>query len=108
MSKVKKNKKIVFDDTDTRHAKLKIRLQHDGLSQAEFFRAFVTGYIEKDRLLIDFIKKYKEDNKSQSKKTIKMIDSDLKKGDSLLNQYGIGDGELEDIFDLIENDHPNL
>ena len=108
MSKVKKNKKIVFDDTDTRHAKLKIRLQHDGLSQAEFFRAFVTGYIEKDRLLIDFIKKYKEANKSQSKKTIKMIDSDLKKGDSLLNQYGIGDGELEDIFDLIENDHPNL
>ena len=108
MSKVKKNKKIVFDDSDTRHAKLKIRLQHDGLSQAEFFRAFVTGYIEKDRLLIDFIKKYKEDNKSQSKKTIKMIDSDLKKGDSLLNQYGIGDGELEDIFDLIENDHPNL
>ena len=108
MRKVKKNTKIVFDDTDTRHAKLKIRLQHDGLSQAEFFRAFVTGYIEKDRLLIDFIKKYKEDNKSQSKKTIKMIDSDLKKGDSLLNQYGIGDGELEDIFDLIENDHPNL
>lgn len=36
MSKVKKNKKIVFDDTDIRHAKLKIRLQHDGLSQAEF------------------------------------------------------------------------
>ncbi len=108
MSKVKKNKKIVFDDTDTRHAKLKIRLQHDGLSQAEFFRAFVTGYIEKDRLLIDFIKKYKEENKTQSKKTIKMIDNDLKKGDSLLNQYGIADGELEDIFDLIENDHPNL
>jgi len=108
MSKVKKSKKIVFDDTDTRHAKLKIRLQHDGLSQAEFFRAFVTGYIEMDRLLIDFIKQYKEKNKKQSKKAIKMIDKDLKKGDSLMHQYGIGEGELEDIFDLIENDHPNL
>ena len=38
MSKVKKNKKIVFDDTDIRHAKLKIRLQHDGLSQADLCR----------------------------------------------------------------------
>ena len=55
MNKVKKNKKIVFDDTDIRHAKLKIRLQHDGLSQAEFFRAFVTGYIEKDGDIIKFI-----------------------------------------------------
>ena len=58
---IKKNKKIVFDDTDIRHAKLKIRLQHDGLSQAEFFRAFVTGYIEKDRDIIKFINQYKLD-----------------------------------------------
>jgi len=108
MNKVKKNKKIVFDDTDTRHAKLKIRLQHDNLSQAEFFRALITGYIHNDRLLLDFIKKYKQDNKKQSKKAIKMLDRDHQKAESLMQQFGIADGELEDIFDLIENTHPNL
>ena len=108
MKKADKNKKIVFDDTGTRHAKLKIRLQHDNLSQAEFFRALITGYIEKDNLLIDFIKKYKESNNKQSKKAIKLIDKDIQKGESLMQQFGIGDGELEDIFDLIENNHPNL
>ena len=108
MSQVKKNKKIVFDDTDTRHAKLKIRLKHDNLSQAEFFRALVTGYIQNDTLLLDFIKKYKQGNKKQSKKTIKMIERDHQKAESLMQQFGIADGELEDIFDLIENTHPNL
>ena len=43
-----REKKIVFNDTDKRHADLKIRLQHDDLSQSEFFRAMITGYIEKD------------------------------------------------------------
>ncbi len=72
MSKVKKKKKIVFDDTDTRHAKLKIRLQHDGLSQAEFFRAFVTGYIEKDRDVIKFHQKIqRKEQKHKVKKQSK-------------------------------------
>ena len=49
-----KVKKIVFDDTDIRHAQLRIRLQNDGLSQAEFFRAMITGYIEKDKNIIKY------------------------------------------------------
>ena len=108
MSKVKKNKKIVFDDTDIRHAKLKIRLQHDGLSQAEFFRAFVTGYIEKDRDVIEFINKYKTTIKKQSKKSIKRSKKDIDVGDQKKEQFGFFDGELEDIFDIIATEHPDL
>jgi hypothetical protein len=108
MSKVKKNKKIVFDDTDTRHAKLKIRLQHDGLSQAEFFRAFVTGYIEKDKDVTRFINRYKTENKTQSKKSIKKTQTDLEKGQDKMEKFGFFDGELEDIFDLIAEQHPDL
>ncbi len=108
MSKVKKNKKIVFDDTDVRHAKLKIRLQHDGLSQAEFFRAFVTGYIEKDGDVLKFINRYKTQNKTQAKKTIRTVQKDLESGHQVMEQFGIFDGEIEDIFDLIAEEHPDL
>ena len=101
-------KKIVFDDTDVRHAKLKIRLQHEGITQAEFFRALVTGYIEKDCSLVGYIKRYKLENKKQSKKNIKKIDEDMKEGQELMEKFGIADGELEDIFDLIASQHPNL
>ena len=104
----KKNKKIVFDDTDVRHAKLKIRLQHDGMSQAEFFRAMVTGYIEKDSAFLVYLKKYKEKYKNQSKKNMLKIHKDLESGREALEQFGIVEGELEDIFDLIASDHPDL
>ena len=58
-----KTKKVVFDDTDVRHAKLKVRLEYDGLSQAEFFRSLITGYLEKDENVISYINSYKEKNK---------------------------------------------
>ena len=61
------SKKIMFYDTDKRHVELKIRLQHDGLKQSEFFRAVVTAYIEKDELFLEFINQYKEKNKTQQK-----------------------------------------
>jgi len=108
MSKPKGNKKIVFEDTDVRHAKLKIRLQHDGMSQTEFFRTLITGYIEKDSLVVEFIGKHKTKHKVQSKRARKIIEKDLEEGKRKMEQFGIADGELEDIFDLIASEHPDL
>ena len=45
-------KKVVFADTDKRHADLKIRLRYDGLTQLQFFQSIVTGYIEKDPRIV--------------------------------------------------------
>ena len=69
MSKVKV-KRVAFEDTDIRHAQLKVRLDYDGLSQAQFFRALVTGYLDKDKNIISFIKNYKSNNKIQSKRNM--------------------------------------
>ena len=104
----KKNKKIVFDDTDIRHAKLKIRLQHDNLSQAEFFRAMITGYIENDQVLLRYIRKYKEQHKIQSKLNSKKAYEDVKSGQQKMKSFGIAETELEDLFDLIAKEYPDL
>ena len=107
-NKKEKTKRLVFDDTDSRHAQLKVRLNYDGLSQAEFFRSFITGYLNKDELVMGFLKKYKEDKKIQSKRNITIIMSDYEKADDLLSKFGIEQDELEDIFDLIAKEHPDL
>ena len=44
-----KDKKVIFSDTHIRHAQLRIRLDHDGFTQSEFFRCIVSGYLEKDQ-----------------------------------------------------------
>jgi polygalacturonase len=103
-----KKKKIVFDDTDIRHAQLKLRLQHDGLTQAEFFRCMITGYIEKDQTLIKYVQDYKASKDIQNKVKRKKIQKDIESGDNLLAKFGLGDDDLENIFDLIAEEHPDL
>ena len=101
-------KKVIFDDTDVRHARLKIKLEYDGLSQAEFFRSLITGYLENDKSVIDYITRYKNDNKKLSKRNLKYQAKDAEAADDLLGQFGIGDEELENIFDVIAKSNPDL
>jgi len=101
-------KKVIFDDTDVRHARLKIRLEYDGLSQAEFFRSLITGYLENDKSVMEYITRYKNDNKKLSKRNLKYQAKDAQTADDLLGQFGIGDEELENIFDVIAKNNPDL
>ena len=103
-----KTKRLVFDDTDTRHVQLKIRLDYDGLTQAEFFRSFITGYLNKDELVMNFVNSYKENKKIQSKRNIKIIMRDHESSQNLMAQFGIKEEEIEDIFDVIAKEHPDL
>ena len=52
-------KKIMFYDSPDRQARLRVRCQYDGLSQSEFFRIMVTGYLEKDDRIMSFLKENK-------------------------------------------------
>ena len=108
MSKEDKNKRIVFQESTQKHAQLKIRLEYDGLSQAEFFRSFITGYLDKDDRIISYLQSYKLKKKTQSKRNMKIISKDNEKADDLLQQFGIKDGELDSIFDIIAKEHPDL
>ena len=102
----KKNKKIVFYDSDKRYADLKIRLMHDKISQAQFFRSIVTGYIEQDEDVLNFIDKLKQ--RTQTKKSIKESRKLITKGKELISDLSLDENEKNSIFDLIENESPDL
>ena len=70
-------KKVVFYDSDKRYADLKIRLSHDGLSQAKFFRGILSGYLSQDPDILNFVDKLKlsdEDKQSVKKSTTEAIE----------------------------------
>ena len=103
-----KEKRVVFTDTDVRHAQLKIRLQHDGITQADFFRAMITGYLENDGRIVKYIANYKEKHGIQNKKKRGRVVEDIEEGEHLLEKFGIKDVELNGIFDLIAEEFPDL
>ena len=91
------SKKIMFYDTDKRHAELKIRLQHDNLKQSK-----------KDELFLEFVDQYKKENKTQSKERIEKSKKSIEKGREVEKKFNLKEGEKENIFDLIAREHPDL
>jgi len=101
-------KKISFLDKDKHHADLVVRLRHDGLTMSKFFRALIRGYIEQDYAIIDFIERFKISSGSQSQKQAKIIKNLHEKGQEVKNKFALNDEEVENIFDLLEKEHPDL
>ena len=100
----KLTKRIVFTENDHRHAQLVVRLKHDGMKQSEFFRSLVTGYLAGDDRIQSYI-----DEVSKLSKTRKAKSNTLRKnGKQTANDFGFTDGEIDNIFDLIEEEYPDL
>lgn len=100
----KNDKRIVFTDTDHRHAQLLIRLRTDGMKQSQFFRSLITGYIEQDERIVSFFDGIKDQSLKRKNKSNKL----RKSGKELINATGFSDDQIDDIFDLIAEEHPEL
>jgi len=104
----KDTKKFTFYAKDDLHAKFKIRMQLHSLTQSEFLRACVEAVVGKDPMMEMFIEHYKEATGKQSKAQCTKIKKDQDKSGELLKDFGLGDGEIDDIFDLIAKEHPEI
>ena len=101
-------KRLIFYDTRKRHVELKIRLDHDDMTQSEFFRAMVTGYLSNNDLIFEYLNNHRESNSIQSKTKIESSKKLIKKGKDLKQKFSLDDGEKDNIFDLIAEEHPDL
>ena len=101
-------KKIMFWESPKRQADLKIRLQHDGFTQSHFFRAIITGYTEKNKDILKYIDEYKEENRTQGIAKRKQIKKSLKNSEGVEEQFALNENEVEDIFDIIAEEFPEL
>ena len=74
-----------------------------------FFRALISGYLDKDPAVIDFIQRVKEERNFQSIKKRKNSKKLLEAGEETKSKFSIfKDGEVENIFDIIEKEFPDL
>ena len=101
-------KKIVFYDTDKRHADLKIRLQYDNLKQSEFYRAVITAYLEKEESFMKFLEEFKKDSEILHKTKLRKQEKIRKKEKDLKTKFALENKEVESIFDMLEEEYPDL
>lgn len=104
----KAEKQVCFEDFDKNHADLKIRLHYDGLRQNEFFRLMMRKYINKDESMMKIIDEYKEEKGNQSIKNRKRSKQLIDKGREIETTFALDSNEVENIFDLLEKEYPEL
>jgi hypothetical protein len=104
----KNDKRISFMDTDKNAAELIIRLKHDGITKTKFFRAILTGYLERDAAIVDFVERLKEKDNLQSKNKSTKVKKLEEAGKQNKNKFGLNDGDIQNIFDVLEKEHPDL
>ena len=97
-------KRVVFTENDHRHAKLLLRLQQDGLTQAAFFRHIITAYINDEDRIIDYIDEVKDQSKAKKAKSRRL----RMKGKQTVKECGLSETQLVDIFDIIAEANPKL
>ena len=97
-------KEVYYTIPAKMHAELKIRLLYDEISITKFIRNFIEGYINNDENISIFVEKYKQQreiqNKAKRAKNTKLI----KKGKALSKQFNLAKEEIEDIYDVLENE----
>ena len=104
----KAEKQVCFEDFDKKHADLKIRLHYDGLRQNEFFRLVMRKYIDKDKNMMKIIDEYKEQKGNQSVLNRKKSKQLIEGGREQEKKFVLNANEVEDIFDLLEEEHSEL
>ena len=68
----------------------------------------VTGYIEQDERMVDFIREYKEKNKVFGKQRLAKTKSLYDKSQQMKDVFGLNESEIEDIFDIIAKENDEL
>tara|TARA_R110000822_G_scaffold194933_2_gene333162 strand:- start:367 stop:699 length:333 start_codon:yes stop_codon:yes gene_type:complete len=104
----KDTKKYTFYAKDSLHAEFKIRMQKHSMTQSEFLRACVEAVVSKDPIMDLFIQHYKEENGKQSKAQRKKMSEESEESENILNDFGLGIGDIADIFDIIAEEHPEI
>jgi hypothetical protein len=103
-----KTKKVIFTIPENDKAKFKVQLQYDSLTQAQFLRGMIAGYINRDEDFMSFVSKLKGESKSQNKQQLKRVHKNLEERKATKNSFALDDDEVENIFDMLEQEHPDL
>ena len=101
--------KITFFLHSKLHENLKIRLYYDQINtQSEFFRHCVEAYLGQDPLFTAFLDEYKINKKVQSRARSLKSKKLREKGNKLMEQLALTEDELQNIFDVLAEELPEL
>jgi len=101
--------KLTFFLNSKLHENLKIRLYYDQINtQSEFFRYCIESYLEQHPLFMAFLDDYKINKRVQSKRRTLKSKKLRESGEKLMEELALTDKDVQNIFDILEEELPEL
>jgi len=101
--------KLTFYLNSKLHENLKIRLYYDQIkTQSEFFRYCVESYLDQEPLFMKFLDDYKINKKIQSTARVNKSRKLRDKGNKLMEELALTDEDVQNVFDILEEEIPEL
>jgi hypothetical protein len=101
-----KDKQLIFTIDDDLHARFKIALFYDRMGQSTFIKHIIAGYLTNNKHLRDFMDEVLSKDLGALKKRNRK--KDREEAAETVNDFALNDDEIENIFDLIESENPDL
>jgi len=95
-------KRLVFKIEEDLHARFRIALRYDSLSQSAFIKYIIAGYLTNDINLRNFIDNALAQKLSKHRKKNRKLDR--KEYIDTVNDFALNEQEIQNIFDLIESE----
>ena len=81
------------------HARFRIQLKYDNLSQEGFYRMIMNDYANKQSDLLKYV--YERTADKRSKPQLKKIQMDQMEEKQTVENFGLNEEEIKNIFDII-------
>lgn len=103
---VNNNKKLVFNIDEDIHARFKIALYYDRMGQSTFIKHIIAAYLTNNKHLRNLMDEILAAKLSKAKKRNRK--RDRSEEHQIINDFALNEQEIQNIFDLIESENPDL
>jgi len=95
---------IGFEEKDSTYAKLLIKLKHEGITKREFFRGVVGAFLEDTPSFMAYVLEFKKKKNLHSQHKQKILDKERKVLYDTQRQMGLSTDEINDLFDMFDEE----
>ena len=102
--------KLTVDVGQKKKADMRIKLHYHGLTMGTFIRGVIDAYVGDDEKFFEWFGQFRSQHSkySGSKTNLNKIEKEEKEAGEKMSAFGFAEKELDDIFDIIAEEHPEL
>lgn len=101
------DKQLKFTVDDEVHARFKIALFYDRMGQSVFIKHVIAGYLTNNKHIRAFVDEIVA-KQNIGKNKMKNRQKDAEEEKETINDFALDKDEIENIFDMIESENPDL